>query len=154
MNRFFSVRCVAPVLVALGLLVLALPAAAGEPLPFRGQVDEVITDVTPLGPGLLQLSVSTTGEATYLGQFTSTATVVLDLTNGTFTETRVFIAANGDRLYADGEGAFTSATTAEVTFTFTGGTGRFQNASGEADGVAVTSDGIHFTATAKGTIEF
>jgi hypothetical protein len=154
MTRFVSLRRLAPALIALGVLGLALPAAADEPLPFRGTADEVVTDVTPLGPDLVQLTVETTGEATYLGEFTSTATVVVDLTDGTFSEKRVFIAANGDRLYADGEGAFTSATTAEVTFTFTGGTGRFQNASGKAEGVAVTPDGIHFTATARGTIEF
>jgi hypothetical protein len=151
MNRF--ILRTAPVLVALSILGFALPAA-GEPLPFRGQAYEVVTDVTPLGPGLIQLTVATTGEATHLGEFTSAATVVLDLTSGAFTETRVFIAANGDRLYAVGEGAFTSATTAEGTFTFTGGTGRFRNASGEADLEAVTPDGIHFAGTAEGTIEY
>src|SRR5262249_38658405 len=121
---------------------------------FQLNADEVITGVTPLGPTLIQLTVTATGEATYLGQFTSTETVVLDLTNGTFTGTRVFIAANGDQLFATVTGAFTSATTAEGTFTFTGGTGRFQNASGQASFEVVTPDGIHISLTSDGTIEF
>jgi hypothetical protein len=37
---------------------------------------------------------------------------------------------------------------------FTGGTGRFENASGEADFESVTSDGIHFLLTFEGTIGF
>jgi hypothetical protein len=80
--------------------------------------------------------------------------VVLDLADGTFAGTRVFIAADGDRLYADVDGAFTSATTAEGTLTFTGGTGRFRNASCEADFEAVTPDGIQIALTFEGTIEF
>jgi hypothetical protein len=154
MNQYFSVRRVVLTLVALGVLGLALPVSADEPLPFQGSADEVVTDVAPLGPNVVQLSVATTGWATHLGRFTSTATVVVDMANGTLTETRVFLAANGDRLYAVGEGTFTSATTVEGTLTFVGGTGRFEDASGQAGIVAVTPDGIHFSATAKGTIEY
>jgi hypothetical protein len=114
----------------------------------------MITGVTPVGPGLLLLTATATGETTHLGRFTGNETVVLDLADGTFAGTRVFVAANGDLLYADVEGAFTSATTAEGTFTFTGGTGRFQNASGEADFEVVTSDGINLALAFGGTIEY
>jgi hypothetical protein len=144
----------APALATLAILGLALPVSAGKPLPFRATADEVVTDVTLLGPDLVQFTVDATGEATYLGEFTSTATIVLDLANGTATETRVLIAANGDQLYAEGEFAFTSATTVEGTITITGGTGRFQNASGEVEVEGVTPDGIHFAVTGEGTIEF
>ena len=48
--------------------------------------------------------------------------------------------------------AFISPTVAVGTYTFTGGTGRFKNASGEADFESVTSDGIHFALTFEGTI--
>jgi hypothetical protein len=154
MNRFFSLPRIAAVLVALGILGLALPAAADEPLPFRGAADETITRVTPVGLDQLQLTVTATGEATYLGQFSGTETVVLDLATGTFSGTRVFIAANGDRLYANVEGGFTSATTAAGTLTFTGGTGRFADATGEVDFEAVTPDGLHLALTFEGTIEF
>jgi hypothetical protein len=152
MNRGFSHGPIA--LVALSILGLALPAAADEPLPFTCRADETITDITPVGPGLIAITASVTGEATYLGRFTGTETVVLNLTDGAFVGTRVFIAANGDRLYADVKGAFTSATTAEGTFTFTGGTGRFQDASGEADFAVVTSDGIDLALMCEGTIDY
>jgi hypothetical protein len=141
--------------MALTMIVgLALPVAADDPLPFQGRADEMVTGVAPVGPGLLLLTAAATGEATYLGRFTGTETVVFDLGDGTFAGTRVFIAANGDKLFADVEGAFTSATTAEGTFTFTGGTGRFRNASGAADFEVVTPDGIHLTLTFEGTIAF
>jgi hypothetical protein len=133
---------------------LALPASADEPLPFRARADEMITSAEPIGEGLVRVTVAATGQATHLGRFTGTETLVLDLTAGTFAGTRVLVAANGDRLCADVEGGFTSATTAEGTLTFTGGTGRFQDATGETDFEAVTSDGIHFALTFEGAIEF
>jgi hypothetical protein len=154
MNRFFSLRRVAPALAALAILGFALPVSAHKPRPFRGHAEETITDETPVGPGLVGLIFEGKGKATHLGRFTSFETVLFDMGNGTLLGTRVFIAANGDRLYADVEGAFTSATTAEGTFTFTGGTGRFRNASGEADFEAVTPDGIEIELTFEGTIKY
>ncbi len=152
MNRLFL--RMAPALVALSIVGLALPVAADAPRPFRGQADETVTDVVPEGPGLLLLTLEANGEATHLGRFTGTETVLFNVGDGTVAGTRVFIAANGDRLYADVEGAFTSATTVEGTFTVTGGTGRFRNASGEADFEVVTSDGINLALTFKGTIRY
>jgi hypothetical protein len=154
MNRFFARRRVALALVALGTLGLGLPVSADDNLPFQARGDETVTSVTPLGRTLRQITVTATGEATHLGQFSGTETIVLDLTDGTFAGSRVFIAANGDKLFADVEGAFTSPTTAEGTFTFTGGTGRFRNASGEADFEVVRPDGVHIALTCDGTIEF
>jgi hypothetical protein len=142
------------VMALTAVLGLALPVSADEPLPFRGSADEMVTSAEPVGDGLVRLTVVTTGEATYLGRYTGIETVVLDLTDGTFAGTRVFVAANGDQLYADVEGGFTSATTAEGTLTFTGGTGRFRDATGEADFEAVTPDGIDIALTFEGTIEF
>jgi hypothetical protein len=142
------------VMALTAILGFALPVAAEEPVPFQGGADEVVTGAEPIGAGLVRLTVAVTGEATHLGLFTGTETVVLDLTDGTFAGTRVFVAANGDRLYADVEGGFTSATTAEGTLTFTGGTGRFQDATGEADFEAVSPDGVHLALTFDGAIEF
>jgi hypothetical protein len=154
MNRFFSLRPIALALVALGILGPALPVAADDPLPMRGRADEVVTDAQPIGDGLLLLTVAATGEATHLGRFTGTETLVFDPADGTFAGTRVFVAANGDLLYADVVGGFTSATTAVGTFTFRGGTGRFRDASGEADFEVVSPDGIHIALAFEGTIEF
>ena len=112
MTRCFLHRHIA--LVALGALAIPMDArrvAADELVPFRCRAAEIVTDVTPLGPGLLQITSMATGEATHLGRFTGTETVILNLADGTFSGTRVFVAANGDLLHAAVEGAFTSATT-------------------------------------------
>jgi hypothetical protein len=134
------------------MVALALPAAADEELPFLGWGDEMVTGVE-LVPDGIQLTADGAGEATHLGRFTRHAVAVVH-GDGTFMGTVTFIAANGDRLYADIDGAFTSATTIEGTYTFTGGTGRFEDASGDADFEAVTSDGIHIAVTFEGTIQY
>jgi hypothetical protein len=145
---------IAPALLALGVLGPALPATADETLPFRGAANEVVIDVTPLAPDLLQLTLSVTGNATHLGRFTGIEVVVLNTADGTLSGKRVFVAANGDLLYADVAGAFTSATTAEGTFTFTGGTGRFENASGVLGFQVVSPDGIRVGLECEGTIDY
>jgi hypothetical protein len=147
-------RSVRFVMALCALVGLALPVSADDQVPFRGRADETVTDVVPEGPGLLLLTVADTGQATHLGLFTGTEAVEFDLGDGTIAGTRVFIAANGDRLYADVEGEFTSATTAAGTFTFTGGTGRFRNATGQANFEVVTTDGIHIALTFEGSIEY
>ena len=154
MNRLLSFRPAALAVAALTVLGLALSASADPSVPFGGQANVVITDVQPVSLGRLRLTASATGQATHLGRFTRTETVVLNLANGTFAGTLVFTAANGDQLYADVAGGFTSPTTAVGTYTFTGGTGRFQNASGGAAFAAVTADGIHFAITFEGAISF
>ena len=59
------------------------------------------------------------------------------------------------QLYADAVGHFTSPNgeSAEGTYVFTGGTGRFQNASGEAE-FTVKPDEVGFDVTFKGTIQY
>ena len=152
MIRFFH-RAV-PLLVALGIVGLAVPVGAGESVPFRGGADETVIGVAPAGSGLLQLTVTFTGEATLLGRYTGTEQVIFDPAAGTISGTRVFVAANGDRLYADVQGAFTSPTNVEGTITITGGTGRFSHASGEADFELFSADQIHLALRFDGAIEF
>jgi hypothetical protein len=144
----------APVTSPDGLGALGPALAAAATLPFRGRADEMITGATPLGPSQLLLTATVTGEATHLGRFTGTEEVVLNIADGTFSGTRVFVAANGDRLFADVQGSFTSATTAQGTFTFTGGTGRFATAAGEVGFEAVSPDAIHLALRFEGAIEF
>jgi hypothetical protein len=66
-----------------------------------------------------------------------------------------FTAANGDELYANVEGGFTSPdlSTAEGSYTFTGGTGRFEGASGGALFSAVASE-TGYDVTFDGQIEY
>lgn len=157
MNRLLSFRQIALAGVALTFLGIALPASADQPVPFRGYADVVVTEVVPLPPlppTRLQLTADGTGEATHLGRYTRTETVVLNLGNGTLAGTVTFTAANDDLLYADASGYFISPTTAVGTYTFTGGTGRFQNASGVVYFEAVTSDLVNVAVTFAGTIQY
>lgn len=152
MLRTRTCRMASLVMAFTAILGLALPASADDPRPFRGSAEGMITGVEPVPDGLL-LTVATTGEATHLGRFTRDEMVVLHA-DGTLEGSLVFTAANGDRLFADVEGGFISPTTAVGTYTFTGGTGRFSDASGEADFVGVTPDGIHLSLTFEGTISY
>ena len=69
--------------------------------------------------------------------------------------TVVFTAANGDQLFMDVIGLPTTTASISGTYTFTGGTGRFGNASGGADFVGVIApDGIHITVAFEGTIQY
>jgi hypothetical protein len=88
-----------------------------------------------------------------LGSFTRIATVLIH-PNGTLEGTVVFTAANGDQLVANLEGALTSPTTQAGTYTFSGGSGRFSDATGVASFTAITSDGIHVALTFEGAIDF
>jgi hypothetical protein len=155
MNRLLSFRQLAYSATALTLLGLGLSASAAPSVPFKGRADLVITGAEDLPPSSRQVTASATGQATHLGRFTRTETLIVNLSDGTFTGTLVFTAANGDQLKADVGGHFTSPTgdSAAGTYVFTGGTGRFQNASGEA-AFEVTPDGADFNVTFKGAIQY
>jgi len=155
MNRLLSFRQLAFSATALTILGLCFSASAAPSVPFRGRADLVLTGAEDLPPASRRLTAAATGQATHLGRFTRTETLFVNLSNGTFTGTLVFTAANGDRLNADVEGHFTSPTgdSAGGTYLFTGGTGRFQNASGRA-AFEVTPDRMNFDVKFKGTIQF
>lgn len=77
-----------------------------------------------------------TGEASHLGRFTYHYNAAVDMATGKAPETAQFIAADGDVIYAEGHGFGVnegnppvSATITEW-MTITGGTGRFEGASG------------------------
>jgi hypothetical protein len=155
MNRLLSFRQLAFVVTALTILRFCPTASAAPPVPFRGSADLMVTGAEELPPAGRRLTAFATGQATHLGRFTRTETVIVDLSTGTFTGTLEFVAANGDRLNADLDGHFTSPTgeSAEGTYVFTGGTGRFQNASGEA-AFEITADGMTFDVSFSGTIQY
>jgi len=130
---------------------LVLPALAGDGRPFKGHATETVIGAEPTPDGLLVTTVGA-GLATHLGRFTREASVTIH-DDGTFDGTVTFTAANGDRLVADLEGMATPPTL-QGTYTFTGGTGRFANASGVAAFEGVTADGIHVALTFEGTIQY
>src|SRR6266511_5612855 len=144
-------RMASTVVMIAALVVLALPAAAGQQVPFKGYADDMATSLEPTPDGGIHLTNAATGQATQLGRFTRVGSGDIH-PDGTLEATLVWTAANGDQLFSDVEVASLSATTITGTYRFTGGTGRFQNASGEADFVGVTSDDIHYAVLFSGTI--
>ena len=139
-------------LAAFGLSSPLLAGWGGANRAFRGNAEGVVTGISPEGA----LIAESTGTATHLGKYTRTETVFID--GAEVSGTIVFTAANGDELWADFTGAFTSPTTAEGTYTFTGGTGRFEDATGTASfqvTTATTPDGVtHLSVRFRGKIGY
>jgi len=112
---------------------LAGPLAAANETPFRGNVQAVETHVVVF-PTLF-VNGTGSGNATHLGSFTMTYEGEVNLLTHAATGSIEFIAANGDRVYADFVGQSTPTGTPNVvsiveTATITGGTGRFAGATG------------------------
>jgi hypothetical protein len=122
-----------------------------DAVPFSGNAEGAIVSASPDPEGVL-LTVLADGRATHLGRFSREELLLLNPVAGTIAGTVVFTAANGDQLSGLVSGQFTSQTTVIGTYTFTGGTGRFKKASGEADFSLSTTDGGHFTVTFEGRV--
>lgn len=128
-----------PMVVALllGILLVSTTLAAAsarKPLPLKGSI-EALETYRVSGPTMF-VTATGSGEATHLGRYTVTYEVQVDLPTGTGTGLSAqYVAANGDRLFAEGSGQATPTEDPSVfvvveTFTITGGTGRFADASG------------------------
>ena len=115
------------VLLAAALAGSAL-AARGDPIsvPFKGESSGVIT-ATGFDPvaGIAFAHIEGEGHATHFGRLTVSGDVALNLVTGVPLGTWTLTAANGDMLFLD----MTASPDAGL-FTVTGGTGRFEGASG------------------------
>lgn len=122
---------------------------AGEPVdrPFKGSAEGYITAQIPPNGLFLEMS----GEATHLGHFTREEYAYIGA-DGSVVGTIVFTAANGDELWVEIDGGFTSANDVEGLYIVRGGTGRFQGATGEAAFKAYTPDFVYAEVTFSGTI--
>lgn len=100
-------------------------------VPFKGTL-EGTQSVTPLAFPLLAVNGAATGHATLLGQFSARFPHTVDLTTRSAVGTYTFTAANGDTLTADfsGQANGTGIVSIEEHATVTGGTGRFEGATG------------------------
>jgi hypothetical protein len=115
-------------------LTATTAAAVSHDVPFKGRLDGVYTLAFP-APLVLSVEGKGTGNATQLGQFTFEYHEVVNLSTGTGTGTYEFTAANGDTLIATWTGSGSPTSDPNVlsiieNATFTGGTGRFVNATG------------------------
>ena len=147
-------------LALLAVLALAGPAAAEgqrKQVPFRGRLEGLAT-ATPIAPPFVAVNLEGSGNATQLGRFDVSISLVANATDGTAVGTYEFTAANGDTLTADFTERFTPTDVPGVfsdviTATITGGTGRFAGATGSfvGDRLADTVHGM-VTESFDGTI--
>jgi hypothetical protein len=119
--------------VVLGLCLVA-PVSAGDEVPIKGSLAGTAT-VTPLTPPIVAVQVDATGTATVLGRFTLEAPHTVNQATLTATGTYLIVAANGDTITADLAGTAVMVSPPYVvaiteTATITGGTGRFEGATG------------------------
>lgn len=151
-KAFSSLTAAITISLVMIALVCQTSLALTKEVPMRGAGAGQVTSLTP-GPTGVTITAVGSGEATHLGRFTRTEEILLDPATGVLTGSITFIAADGSELYCDLNGAFTGQATASGTYTFTGGTGRFENSSGEAEFSIVQSDPANFTFEFAGVIE-
>ena len=138
-------------LAALMLTFVPQAVRAGDAVPYKGSGAGATVDAVP-DPGGLLLSVLVEGHATLTGNFVREESVVFDPVAGTLSGTFVTTAANGDQIFGTITGQFISPTMVVGTNTLTGGTGRFENATGQTTFTLVTEDGVHFTVEFAGRL--
>ena len=113
---------------------LAAPAATGQHLPFKGTLQALENSVFDPGPPVtISVNANGSGNATRLGQFTYSYTVVIHVNpDGSATGTLFndFVAANGDHPFSVGEGFGDAVGHVVEQHTITGGTGHFAGATG------------------------
>jgi hypothetical protein len=107
-------------------------SVSAQPTPFKGLLEGTAT-VTPLTPPMASVVITASGNATKLGQFTLQVPHLVNFATRIGIGTYTFTAANGDRLTADftgqAEGTPPNISIVERA-TITGGTGRFEGATG------------------------
>jgi hypothetical protein len=140
--------------ILIALFVCAATAAtAADQVPFSAEGTAVIAAVTHLPGGLTQMTGSASGNATHLGDFTGPMTRIQDH-QGNFGTTAIFVGANGtDSVFLAVSGHFegtggSCVVTSTGTYTVTGGTGAFANATGSG---TITTEIDRCEGTATGT---
>ena len=105
---------------------------SAQPTPFKGQLEGTAT-VTPLTPPMASVVITASGNATKLGEFTLQVPHLVNFATRIGIGTYTFTAANGDTLTANftGQAQGTPPNLSIVEHaTITGGTGRFEGATG------------------------
>ena len=124
-------------IASLGLafsVVLGLAGPAIAQVPFKGRVDG-FGAITPIDAASSAGLYSGVGNATHLGRFTLAMPHKIDTVKKVAEGTCLFVAANGDKVFATFSGKATPTTTPGIltineTAVITGGTGRFAGATG------------------------
>lgn len=115
-----------------------------EGVPFKGEYETTSQLLQP--PPILRQRITGIGEATHLGESTQVAFVTVNLTTPPpfhLSGTATFTAANGDEFYTEFTGTNTpngdGTATGIINHTITGGTGRFENATGNFTGTVLVN---------------
>ena len=106
-------------------------SAAAQPLPFKGSLEGTQT-LTPLQPPFGAVNGRADGTATHLGRFTVVFPHTVNFATRSGVGTYTFTAADGDTLTAafTGQAQQGPVVSIEEHATITGGTGRFEGATG------------------------
>jgi hypothetical protein len=114
-------------------LTAALASAVAAETPFRGSLQAV--EIPTIHFPTVSLAGSGAGNASQLGNFTVIYEAEVNLVTFVATGSTEFTAANGDRVFADFVGqshptGIPNLISIVETYTITGGTGRFTDATG------------------------
>ena len=113
-------------------------------VPFKGEYATTVQVLS--GPPMLRQRITGNGHATHLGKSSFVALSTVNLTTPPpfgVGGTAIFYAANGDEFYTAFSGTSTpiggGMSNVILTHTISGGTGRFENASGSFTGITVAN---------------
>jgi hypothetical protein len=158
------------ILIAMGAIVAAqfitATLAHAEERPFRGRIDGKYVATPTQNPAIFSSEAHAVGRATHVGAFTKVTSDIVNVVTGWVEGSFIITTADGELLTGLYSGFLTPGAT-PGTFSwlldaaFTGGTGRFSNATGQfvfiAEGQYVLIDGIihgDYTETFEGTIDY
>lgn len=121
--------------IVLSTICLATGIVAADQVPFKGHFVPHVYAVTPVDETHVRLEMHVDIQATHLGKAQGPAWAILDVTTFTYVGAATWVAANGDSITIIFEGQFLPTATDGIlenieTIEVTGGTGRFEGATG------------------------
>ena len=142
------------------LLAAALaggPLMAGDDVPFKAEMTATDQDFEPGEfPVLGTFTTTSEGTGTHIGKFTSVGVSTLVYTSAGiwFEGTATTVAADGDEIHSETWGFTWDPGDVEGYFEITGGTGRFDGATGSGTISATMGDDGVQTAVMEGRIDY
>jgi len=133
-------RAMRPIRSVLSLLVVSLvftaPLFGAASVPFKGSWSGVTVSADPTNFPVVAIVAEGTGQLTHLGHYFMTSPHTTDVSTGETKGDQIFTAANGDQLAAFCKGVpvfdpGTGIVEGSLDCDITGGTGRFEGASGD-----------------------
>jgi hypothetical protein len=149
LKKLHTAILVTPLLLGMltGLVYAAAPTTAAGQVPFKGTLQAFETDQLDLPNQTLFVTGNGSGNATQLGRYSVEYHVTVSLVSGGGPASIRLVAANGDAIFATGSGQGSPTEIPGVhliveRYTITGGTGRFEGASGSFTVVRLVSEDV------------